>query len=360
MTAGADRSPSWDIDEVLARTDLARLLDEVAQPGTSATRGRRWHCPVPDHDDIHASVTMHTDHRGHERWRCWSGDDGHRGDALDLVAITQKFSRRAAVDWLAQRAGLVPDHPLPPRPRRRAGPPVPKHVPLNPAVVRYAARCERMLWEPEGRDVLAWLHHRGFTDDVLRVNHVGADPGMDRMWRGGGLPRGVSEAAVFPPLDPGGTVAYVQARYLEPAGGMKYDNPAGYLGSNPRLAWAQTTSSPAPGLLLVCEGVPDALTAAQAGYAAVAILGHQAPDEHAAARIASHATEHHQSITAIIDADDAGHIWGRHLADMLAAHGHDLTLLEPPSPGLDLNAWARQDHGWHSTLSSLEPPAIEL
>ena len=58
--SGNPRGPRWEIADVLARTDLGRLLDELAIPGTHNIRGRRWHCPMPDHDDHHASVTIHT------------------------------------------------------------------------------------------------------------------------------------------------------------------------------------------------------------------------------------------------------------------------------------------------------------
>ena len=80
------------------------------------------------------------------------------------------------------------------------------------------------------------------------------------MSRQRGLPHGHSLAATFPALDPNGNVQYVQARYLEPIGSDKYDNPAGSLGSNPRLAWTRTPDGrTSPGVLLVTEGIPDAL-----------------------------------------------------------------------------------------------------
>ena len=132
MTSGQP-TVRWRIEDVLARTDLAALLDDVAQRGTHQTRGRRWHCPLPDHDDSHPSVTMHTDHRGHERWRCWSGDDTHRGDAIDLVVATQRINRTDAIDWLAQRAGMIPDQPLP-APAQKRRPRAPVVVPLDAAV----------------------------------------------------------------------------------------------------------------------------------------------------------------------------------------------------------------------------------
>jgi hypothetical protein len=346
MSDRGQRRPRWDIDNVLARTDLARLLDELGQSATHAVRGRRWHCPIPDHPDQHASVTLHTDHRGHERWRCWSGDDTHRGDAIDLVVATQRMTRGDAIDWLANRAGMIPDQPLPPV-RRKPRPARPVVVPLDPAVVRYVEACERVLWTPAGKPVREWLEGRGFTEDTVRANRLGADPGRQMMRRARGLPRGTSVAATFPALGVDGQITYVQTRYLDPGHGPKYENPAAVLGTNPRLAWTRSPGAGGtqPGHLLVCEGIPDALTAAQAGYTAVGILGAQAPDRTVAARLAHHAERHDQNLVAVIDADSAGRRWGDQLGRLLGEEGQELTVVEPPD-GLDLNAWARLDGQW--------------
>lgn len=343
--SGREQRPRWRIEDVLARTDLSALLDELAEPATHQVRGRRWHCPLPDHDDRHPSVTMHTDHRGHERWRCWSGDDTHRGDAIDLVTATQRMDRADAIDWLARRAGMIPDRPLPP-PRRKARPAASRIVPLDQAVTEYAAACERILWTGTGQPVREWLHRRGFDDDLLRANHVGADPGRELMRRRRGLPYGNSIGAVFPALDPAGRVRYLQTRYLEPADGPKYDNPAAALGSNPRLAWTRATTLPENSLLVVCEGIPDALTAAAAGLRSVGVLGSQAPDRSVASRIASHADEHGLHVAAVIDNDPAGRSWGERLGTLLADHDIALDVIEPPESGLDLNGWALQDQRW--------------
>ena len=101
MAAPHEVRGRWNISDVLDRTDLSMLLDELGTPSTRVGPGRRWHCPMPDHDDHRASVTMHRDGRGHERWRCWSGD--HRGDAVDLVMAVTNRDRSDAVDWLAQK-----------------------------------------------------------------------------------------------------------------------------------------------------------------------------------------------------------------------------------------------------------------
>jgi DNA primase len=348
VTARHEAAARWDLDEVLSRTDLASLLDEVTQPGSSGARGRRWHCPVPQHDDTHPSVTVSTDRRGHERWRCWSGGDTHRGDAIDLAKVTQSLATGEAIDWLARRAGMIPGVTLPSSSKRK-GPPAPRYVPLDPAVERYVSACERILWGRGGRDVLGWLHQRGFSDEILRANRAGADPGRERMFRAKELPFGPTPAAVMPALAPDGTLAYVQARYLEPIDGWKYDNPASSLGTNPRLAWTQTAGEPSAGPLVVCEGIPDAWTAAQAGYASVGILGNQSPDASVARRIAAVADDHGQDIVAVIDNDDAGRIWRDNLTTLLTDEGHTLTIIEPPAPGLDLNAWSLQDPTWVAT-----------
>ncbi|MCU0310690.1 MAG: toprim domain-containing protein [Acidimicrobiales bacterium] len=340
----------WTITDVLDRTDLAGLLDDYS-PAEGQGHRRRWHCPVPDHHDHHASVTMATDAHGHERWRCWSGDDTHRGDAIDLVMITQRTDRAAAIEHLAQRAGICLDEPLPaPRPRpvptRPVGP-----VPLHESVHRYVAACENVLWSRSGQPVRAWLHERGLNDETLRANRVGADPGRRLMQRPGGLPVGRSPAATFPALTPTGAVAYVQTRYLEPAGGPKYENPASRLGTNPRLAWTTPAQSSGSKRLLVCEGIPDALTAAQQDLRSVAVLGAQAPDARVADTLVEHCAGQGLQLVAVIDNDDAGRAWGARLQDLLAERDTTLAVVEPPN-GLDLNAWALAEPAWWSSLDA--------
>ena len=339
-----DDRPHWSIEDVLARTELSSLLDQVSTPATETIRGRRWHCPIEGHDDQHASVTMHTDHHGHERWRCWSGDETHRGDAIDLAMVTQHTNRAEAIDWLASRAHMTPDRPLPAIVQRR--PTAPAIVGLHPSVDGYAHACERILWQRGGEPVRAWLADRGLGNDVIRANHVGADPGRRFLPRKRGLPHGHSVAAVFPAHDPGGNLRYLQTRYLDPGDGPKYDNPASALGTNPRLAWTTPVGIVADPVLIVCEGIPDALSAAQAGLDSVAVLGAQAPDRVVAMRLATHAEETGHALVAIPDQDPAGHDWVSRLATHLADHGHGLLVVDPPGEGLDLNAWALDEPGW--------------
>lgn len=341
-----DLRPRWSIGEVLDRTDLAALLDELTEPSGRLGPGRKWHCPVADHDDHHASVTMFRDRHGHERWRCWSAD--HRGDAVDLVASVRHCDRLDAIDWLATRAGLIPDRPLPPIPIKRTKPTV-AAVDPSPMVERYVRVCESVLRGPQGREVRDWLHARGLNDDTIRANRLGADPGRSVMRRERGLPYGAGLAAVMPALDPTGRAVYVQARYLEPEStGRKYDNPSAAIAPHPRLAYP-VSSGQRGGTLLVCEGLPDALTASQAGFPAVALLGAQTPDESVAARLANYAANHSLEIAIAADPDEAGRRLTSTLTGLLNQQHVGARSIIPPD-GLDLNAWALADSTWDQTI----------
>lgn len=353
--SGREQHHRWDISDVLARTDLASLLDECTQPATRIGPGRRWHCPVSGHDDHRASVSIFQDRHGHERWRCWSSD--HRGDAIDLVAATTGRDRSDAIEWLATRAGMVPDRPLPPIPRKTTTPAPPAALVMDPAVERYVRVCASVLRGPQGAPVRDWLHNRGITDATIDANLIGADPSRKLLRRQRGLPYGTEIAATFPALDSAGHITYVQARYLDPdAAGRKYDNPSAALAPHPRLAFPALVEQPVANLLVVCEGMPDALTAAQAGFVAVGLLGAQTPDESVAERLAAYAQDRHLDIALVCDPDAAG----RHVADVLTpllrSAGTAPTVVIPPG-GCDVNDWALTNPTWATDLIAASHPA---
>ena len=344
----------WPIDQVLERTDLSALLDELAEPAAgSMGRGRKWHCPMPYHEDHRASVTMFRDRTGHERWRCWSGD--HRGDAIDLVVATTGRDRAEAIDWLANRAGMHPDRPLPPaRPRQSRAPAAAKV--MDPLVARYVQACHRVLGASAGRPLREWLHARGITDATITANLIGVDPGRTMMRRARGLPYGAEVAATFPVYGPGGALTYVQARYLDPdAAGRKYDNPAAALAPHPRLGFPITANTTRPDVTLVCEGMPDALIAAQAGFQAVGLLGAQTPDESVAARLANHAGNMGTQLVLVCDPDAAGRRVADALIPLLDECGHDAGVVTPPD-GLDLNDWASRCPTWPDHIPAPDRP----
>lgn len=339
----------WPINDVLDRTDLAALLDEVTQPSGRIGPGRKWHCPMPYHDDHRASVTMFRDRHGHERWRCWSGD--HRGDAIDLAVAVTGQDRGEAIEWLAARAGMFPDRPLPAIKPKASPAPDAARV-MDPLVARYVHACAQVLQTSTGRPVRDWLNARGIGDDTINANLIGADPGRQMMRRSRGLPYGNGLAATFPVFGPAGNLTYVQARYLDVEGaGRKYDNPAAALAPHPRLGFVVSPNLLHQDTLLVCEGMPDALISAQAGFQAVGLLGAHTPDEAVAARLANRAANLDAKLVLVCDPDPAGRRLADALSPLLERQGHAPTVIVPPN-GYDLNDWAQAEIGWAGHLIS--------
>ena len=244
---------------------------------------------------------------------------------------------------------MFPDRELPPVPPRKPVGPAPA-VDVDPRVVGYAQICARLLWTPLGAPVRDWLHARGLGDEILAANHVGADPGRDRLRRAKGIPYGHGLGATFPALDHNGEIRYVQTRALEPRPDHgKYDNPAGHMAPNPRLSFAYPAHPTDSRQLVICEGIPDALVAAQAGFRSIGLLGTNALDPSVAARIANHAACVELDVVVVIDPDPAGRRLGQQLLSHLAENGAAATLLEPPG-GHDLTSWAQVESGWSERI----------
>ncbi|MGQ0433089.1 MAG: toprim domain-containing protein [Microthrixaceae bacterium] len=183
-----------------------------------------------------------------------------------------------------------------------------------------------------------WLSARRLGEEVLRVNRVGADPGPSHLTRAFGLAHG-GLGAVFPVLDEDSRAIYAQLRYLHPeTAGPKYANPTREIARRPDLALVRTPKDSATTRVIVCEGLPDALSAAQAGSRAVAILGTGADAARAAAEI--HGRFPSNRLVIAMDADEAGQRAAQRLVTALRGlDHHDMHLLEVPQQCGDLNGW---------------------
>ena len=328
----------YDRDELLARTDLVALADDLLGWHSGHGRNARWPSPVPDHPQTGRTppMSIFTDHRGIERWTCFA--TGANGTAIDLVTTATGRTVADAIAWLAERARLdrsPPDRPplRATRPSRAAQPRKPSH-----ALRAYVEACERLLWKPAGSAIRQWLvEARGLDPEVLRHNRIGADPGPRALHRPKGLPR-AGPAAVLPALDGAGQPVYLQARYLHPPPDRgKYDNPAAAHGANPRLTRIDPVARSNGGPTVITEGIPDALAAATGGYRAVAILGAGLPDR----RVAEQLARREGLLVIAFDADEPGRAGSGRLRDLLASVGRsDVIDVEPPSA--DLNSWLVQ------------------
>ncbi|MEX1171824.1 MAG: toprim domain-containing protein [Chloroflexota bacterium] len=347
-------------DEILARVDLRALADELLGPRRPAGVSGMWPCPAPDHGPQTGHtppVSIFTATNGESRWHCHGCSVG--GTAIDLVMTTAGLSVRGALEDLARRASLAPNdhrdvvHPVRPAtvvPSRRAEPWARR------AVIEHVARCAQLLHTELGRPMREWLHARGLDDATLTANQVGADPGPRHLPRARGLP-GRGPAVILPARRDGQPV-FFQARYLDPerVGGRRYDNPASWIVPNPRsTAINPATASPSGTPVVVCEGVMDALSVAQLGYRAVAVLGAGLIGPHLAEQL--HASGARSFVLAF-DADTRGAHASERLGDELARRGASVVALELPAGCKDVNDWLRVDtqalgEGLAATATSL-------
>jgi DNA primase len=349
-------------DQILEATDLAGLADELLGPRRGRGASATWPCPSPHHGPQTGRtppVSIFTSDRGYQRWHCHACGTG--GTAIDLLLETTGVPIRQALEHLAQRASITPEH-RPLRLIRRAQPePGFARRPQAGVFARgalhdHVARCEATLWSPAGQPMLDYLHARGLHDDVLRANRVGADPGPRHLARARGLPaRG--PAVIFPVLDTHGPI-YLQARYLNPdqAGGRKYDNPASWVATNPRYAHVAAPAQPCKrAQVFICEGIPDALSVAQGGSQTVALLGVGLADQ----QLAEFIHAHHSRVPVVIafDADGRGIACTRKLAERLRRIGHHAVHeLQVPAGFKDLNDWAAlEPEAFHELMASRIP-----
>jgi len=333
----------YDRNDVLSRTDLAGLCDELLGPRRGRGHSASWPCPDPAHGPQTGQtppVTVFRTRDGTERWRCHACGTG--GTAIDLVMRADGVGFRDALSRLGQRAGAPEAErarvvPLQPR-RPSQGVPT---VEVSPALEAYVVACQAWLWGPGGRVFRSFFANRGLGQEILQANRVGADPGPRAVSRADGLPRG-GPAVVLPLLDPDGRQpVYLQARYLQPRQ-RKYDNPASRLvPASPRLGEVRLASQPVRSdVAVICEGIPDALIAAQAGWRSVAVLGAGLPDERIARAIIERFP--HEMLVVAFDNDRRGQEGSATLRELLGREGAaDRSCgLDLPGTVGDLNAWA--------------------
>lgn len=341
----------FDRDRIIADVDLASLADELLGPRKGTGRSGTWACPSPTHAQTGRTppLSIFRSHRGEQRWTCHGC--GARGTAIDLVMVARDCDVRDALGFLADRAGVREDvrRPLP-RPQK-----VLREQPVGDldGLGSYVHECAARLWQPEGRAIRSWLTgERGLPEEVLRVNMIGADVGPPHQRRPRGVPR--VAGAVLPVLEEDRAVFAQVRRVRPPAGQARYLNVSTSLAVNPRIASCRTPEAPRGQAVVVSEGIIDALSAAAAGYAAVAVLGAGLADEALAERLG----QQHSRIVVAFDGDVAGTSGAERLCSFLAereCHTHRLHI--PPAVG-DLNGWMLGSQDWPSVLGQAVRSAV--
>ena len=167
-----------------------------------------------------------------------------------------------------------------------------------------------------------------------------------------------------PRVGPLGGIAYFQARFLQPPDGRdKYDNPSRKWAPNPRVAWTRTPTTVCAhdGLLVVAEGIPDALIAAQAGLSAVTVLGSMYPDARVADAIASYAQAHAVDVAVCFDCDpsESGAKGASRLVELLDDRSVRSVANVAPADGTDLSDWAAIGDAWVTAFDKIATTEID-
>jgi DNA primase len=278
-------------------------------------------CPL--HDERTPSFTISP---AKQLFKCFGCDAG--GDALSLVQLKEGLDFPAALEFLAQRAGVQledEDPGVQARRERRAR----ELVPLDRAAAFYAAHL-RSPRSKAAAQAAEYLAARGINEATRKQFELGFAPadraalldaaaaagfpvkdltevGLVSRPRGGGLPQDRFRGRLmFPVCDVQGRVLGFGARKLGRARGPKYVNsPATAIYNKSELLYgahhARAAAAKA-GAVIVVEGYIDALAMHQAGIVnTVALMGTAISEPQIAAlkRLAP-------TVLLMLDGDDAG------------------------------------------------------
>jgi DNA primase len=339
----------YDRDAILAAVDLRILADELLGPSKGPASSRKWPCPDPQHAQTGRTppVSVFSTRHGDQRWRCHGCGAG--GTAIDLVMATRRVGVADAIEHLADRTH---QDRLPPPPNTRRRPATPRPDPQpdtdqlreHSQMDRYVTQCATALHTPPASDIHRWLtEDRHIPDAVLRANRIGADLGPARQSRPNGMPRA---SGVVLPVFNNGCAIYVQLRIPDASGDQpRYLNPKTSLATNPKLAHMHPDTV-RHDEILITEGTLDALSAATAGYRAIAVLSAAYPDQ----SIAHHLSRLPAPLVIAFDHDDAGRNAGNQLAALLAGQGRPTPQLTLPT-GHDLNGLHSVTPDWPDELA---------
>ena len=340
-----------DRAEVLARISLAEVLTAELGPPRRSGGELWWPSVDPALPGTGKSPPTHivgTDSNGIEHFKDFAS--GRSGTAVDVLMITRGLPFADVLRVLASQAGITTSEPLPPR-RHRPVTPAPRDGgPPSPEFARWIDACAERLWladHAEAIEARAWLHARGYTDEVLRAAQVGYDIGArrDTQWSkerriASGIPN--IGGVTFPLYDRDGTTTYAQTRNLRWTPGSrwpKYVNP-GRTVTNPGIAY-WTDPGPHTGRpVIIVEGPTDGLAARQAGHDVAALIGagHAANPATARNLVAALGTD--RPFVIMTDPDPAGRLAAQHLTEHLHAAGAPVIERQPEAD--DLAAWNQQ------------------
>ncbi|GCE90033.1 DNA primase [Komagataeibacter diospyri] len=146
------------LDELRARTPIAPIIGRRTKLVRS---GKNWKACCPFHGEKTPSFYVYDDH-----YHCF-GCQAH-GDVITFVMQSEGRSFPEAVEELATAAGM--EMPKPDRNQREQAA---RARTLGEVLDAVQASWQRRLYQPEGREGLAYLRGRGLTDETIAAFGLG-------------------------------------------------------------------------------------------------------------------------------------------------------------------------------------------
>lgn len=310
-----------DRNALLGTVDLDQMLEDLAQDRGLERRGRQFPCPSLDHQQSGRTPPASTAvaPEGYGVWHCHGcGAGGTAVDALiasgrarDLAEAFRELEAGFLGRAVSRRDGVS---------RAPATPTAQQIEEARPDLDEYVGSCAGRLWTPAGADARNWLSGRGLAEREIQAHRLGLDPGRRAVPRPPHrLPAPLGPAITIPALTGDRTAVYVQARQLDPCARAKYLNPcSAWIGPSPRLAQVALVSQVDDDLLLVTEGILDAIIAGRC-FASCAVMGVGQPDDRLAGELVRCAAG--RRIAVCFDADAAGRAGAARLVRLLRRAG---------------------------------------
>lgn len=239
-------------------------------------------CPFPDHNERNASFEIK---KGGIRWECYSCN--RKGGSIDFVSTYMGCDFISAKNWMVSHIGtsLLPTHRYIPAKSKPLI--LLKNQPRDSEVYEhFISLCPL---QASGND---YLNNRGISqktldrfcvsqiDSSIKISHELTNKfGFERVKKSGLISKhsrpnntrlfAPDEALIFPFFEDE-RIVYCQGRILGGVKGFqKWFNPIGIS----RMTYNTDALNTEDNEIAICEGVSDTLSAAELGYAAIALLG---------------------------------------------------------------------------------------
>ncbi len=348
MSSGAAFDSKERVKQAIDVVDLVGSYLELRR------QGRNYVALCPWHDDTRPSLQVNPDR---QTWKCWVCDVG--GDVFNFVMQRENIGFREALVMLAERAGIELE-PMGGR-RSEAGSADDKQTLYKAAAWAEQQYHQCLLHSPDAEPARRYLADRGISQDTIGRFHLGFAPDswqwiLDRA-RSTPFSPAVLEATGLVAKSPNSGRLYdrfkgrllfsirdTQGRPIALGGRvlpeLARENAAKYINSPETMLFSKSDQlyglDVARGAIaksrqvVVVEGYTDSLMAAQQGLSnVVAVLGTSLTQRHI--RLLRRFAD---SITLVLDGDEAGQRRTNEILELFVAEQVDLRILTLPE-GLD-------------------------